>query len=783
MAVALACLVAGPVLAGAGPEAVERPGSVDKVVLGDLSSEESHSLTSDHAETIAGAMGLQARRLLPLSPASFDGGAVSFTMKVDPQAQNYVTVKLWGSDKGEGAGRLILWANGMQVGYRHEGDYDVLNQCDSEGLAPECFVYQTLPLPMGLTRGKTSVELKISALGPMWPYGQTFARYQKDLTEPSRGIYGVYVHTNTRFVPDATEKQGHLPEATVRSEAGDEIIAQSKAVVIDRLNHLMGTAATSPKSLSAKDRSVRMILLANAYNVRWTPAYQNGGVIGQLVQDGDAFAGDYAADPKRVEADWSGAAPLGEAIARTWPAMSKHLDETTTIDGKSMPRREAWAIALQQSVDYWRTHRRSYTNQSVIVDAGIYMANRALLLVDPQRAISQEHALHLLYQAVGIEPWLGSDPRPDGKPVADSPDRGAEKPYGDGYSLITRKGLSRELGWVATYGETILHFSCDMANLTGDEKIRQQVAKIARARLYFRYPALDADGFKCMKLASEIDNRTAHYPLSGSAYVVPNIREEWWTDVPALLSDDPVIVGAAQQSIADNQYFAYVKGRLKDPDTLGMMRNVDDYAKVKSLPPADPRLPMTPGHPDFVFADEQDAIIALKRGDTSLFFNFYYRSERAVNNVVRIFETTPTITRIATVRGDTVVNSSGKTYTRPDWIDWTRTKGMPPPGQDLHQAWAGEEMPIAARPSDAVLPRYGDWGPFLGKADVYRLRYGDYYICMNSSEDKTYPFDVSSEFMNARDLVSGKSAGELGRSIQPLSTIVLYRPPASKGPD
>ena len=224
-----------------------------------------------------------------------------------------------------------------------------------------------------------------------------------------------------------------------------------------------------------------------------------------------------------------------------------------------------------------------------------------------------------------------------------------------------------------------------------------------------------------------LDNRTAHYPLSGAAYTAPDIREEWWMDVPALLSDAPVAVGAAQQALGDNQYFAYVKSRLKDPDALGMLRNVDDYTKVKALPPSAYRLPMTDGQPDFAFADEEDAIVAIKHGDTRLFVNLYYRAERGVNGVARLLEVTPAITRIATVRTDFEVVSSRQTYTRPDWIDGIRGPGHPPPGDVPHQAWAGESLLIAARPADATMPTYGGWGPFVGKASFYRLRYGDYH--------------------------------------------------------
>jgi hypothetical protein len=770
---ALAIFSAPMVMAAAPPRGGK---SIDALTLGDPGSEQAHRLTADHSEIIHGGLGDSARRLLPLSPVTFDGGSITFTMKIDPQRQNYVTAKFWGSDKGAGAGRLILYADGLEVGYRREGDYDVLNQCDEEGEAPGRYFYQTLLLPPGLTQGKTSIRLKIAALGPMWYYGTTFAQYQKDLTQPSRGIYRVYTHTADRFVPDASEKQGHMPDAGVRPSPGEEVIEESKQVVIGRLRRLLAHPAMGAHAGNRRDRAARLLLMAEAYNTPWTPAYHNSRVIDQIVLDGDSMAGDFAGDPKYVAQDWPGAGPLGEAIMRTWPAIGARLDESVTIVGQTGPRRDAWAGTLRQSVDYWRTNRRSYTNQSMIVDRNIYTANRALELISPRQALPETQALDYLYQAVGIEPWLGSDPASDDGQIADAPGKGVSQPFGDHYFLVTRKGLSRELGWVGTYGETILRFTHDMVQLTGDPKIRAQLARFEAARMYFRYPGVDADGYRCMKLVSEIDNRTAHYPLSGSAYSASQIREEWWMDVPAMLKDDSVAVGAAQQALADNQYFAYVQSRLKDPDTLGMMRNVDDYAAVKALPPSSYRLPMTDGQPDFVFADEQDAVLAIKHGDTRLFVNFYYRAERGVNDAARVYELTPNITRIATVRTETQIVWSGHTYTRPDWIDSIRSKGLPPPGEDIHQAWAGDRLPISARPADAKLPAYGDWGPFVGKADFYRLQYGDYLIGMNCSETRAYSLVVPRSPGGLMNLVSKRRvAATTGLlSVPPMSTVVLY---------
>jgi len=55
----------------------------------------------------------------------------------------------------------------------------------------------------------------------------------------------------------------------------------------------------------------------------------------------------------------------------------------------------------------------------------------------------------------------------------DTGDGGSEKLYGTNYSLATRKGFSRKLGFVGTNGEKIFKFWRDMAESSGDAKVRE----------------------------------------------------------------------------------------------------------------------------------------------------------------------------------------------------------------------------------------------------------------------------------------------------------------------
>ena len=750
----------------------------DTLIIGDSSSEKSHELKDEGTKRETGGLGEPSLKLLPNSSKAWESLPIEFTLKVDPEKQNYITARFWGSDKREDLGRLLVSVDGKQLGYAGAGDYSALNQTDEEAEAPGRFFYETLPLPPDLTKRKDSVQVKLVARGPRWVYGTTFEKFQKPFTKESRGLYRFYTHTGEYFIPPADEKQGEAPKASIRPAPGDEVLNQAKDYV-DRWLTKNLAHPFRPKPQTSYEEE--LLPLSEAYNVPWTTAYHDPRVIDRIIRIGDFQADEFAkgGGVPALTLRWVGYGPLGEAILRTWPDIGKRMDEKITVQGAETTRREAWGRMLKASVDYWRTHRRPYTNQSMIVDRNIYTANRGLALIDPSVALPESRTLHYLYESVGLEPWLGSDAGAEETGEKDVSMANVHAPYGQNYYLITKKGLSRELGFVAAYGETILRFTHDLALLTGDKKIRDQAQKIANARLNFRYPALDDEGYRCMKLVSEIDERGEHFPITGSAYA-ENVasRENWGIALAALLSDDPKTVGATQQCLEDNQFFTVVAKRLqKSPDALGLMRTIDDYAKIKDLPPSAYRLPMSEGQPDFVFSDEENAVIAIKHGDTRLFVNLYFRAENAVNRTARILEITPSMSKIATVRTHVEVDESGQTFTRPDHLMNIRKGGekLNPTGEAAHQAWAGEVMPIAKRPADASQPAYGDWGPFLGKASFYWLRYGNYLIGLNTTPDKTYTLPAPGEVARAKDLVSGKEIElKAGVPVPPLTTAVFY---------
>jgi hypothetical protein len=73
---------------------------LDDLVPGAERSEAGHKLKANKSETVRGALGLPARRLLTGGGEPWEGGRFEFVMKVDPDRPNYLTARFLGG-RGE----------------------------------------------------------------------------------------------------------------------------------------------------------------------------------------------------------------------------------------------------------------------------------------------------------------------------------------------------------------------------------------------------------------------------------------------------------------------------------------------------------------------------------------------------------------------------------------------------------------------------------------------------------------------------------------------------------
>lgn len=743
--------------------------SLDHIILGNKTSEQKHNLQSDNSKIIIGGLGESARQLLPIEGSRVEGGNITFEMKVDPAKQNYVTVRFWGSDIGKG-NYLILYCEGKQMGYRHLGDYDVLDISNDEPPVNERFYYVTSPLPFQMTEGKEKVRLAIHSTGPIWGYGNTFDKYQKPMVVPSKGIYKAFTHLDPCFVPDRKEKQGKavIADAPVRRSPGIEVLGDLKEILSARINQIVS------KNTSLGQQEIWM--LADAYSVAWTPVYQSPIAVEKVMCGIDEHYRAYVSNPEIIytdgsvyNGDWMTTCMLARSIRALWRQIQGKMD--VEIMGATT-RREAWSRLLEASVEYGVTHRRQYTNQSMIIDMAIYECNRALTLMNPARALPEYQTLRYLYESLALAPWLGKET-----------EQGSEKPLGDNYWQLTDKGLTKELGFVGYYGEVVdwvihIYKATSMPGMpdSGDLKIKEQLLRIANARYHFRYPAVDSEGNRCFRAEAVVGWRDGdHYPGN----VIYGDRGSAWDATPLMTAAatlDPYAVGIAQQMLKDNQFFAMVADKLKESGNIRALQSClhipDQYELIMSQEASDKTLPMTSSSPDYVFADEEDGVVAIKNGDEILYASLYWRARNAVNNLCKVHYITPTMERLANVCIDTKFQDSGLRYTRPDWVNlgFSSTREW---YQGIHSAHEGEVLPIARIP-EGISFKVGDENAYAGRADYYRLDFGKYTIVMNSSKDQVFDFSVPQN----KDLIvltDGKrKVNEKVMKIVPRSTVVLY---------
>ncbi|MCM2375191.1 hypothetical protein [Aporhodopirellula aestuarii] len=739
---------------------------VDEIRFGDTQSEESHGLKVDSGEIIDGALGTSARQLLPPQKEHWRGGRMTFRMQVDPDKPNYFTVKFWGSDTTGEHSRLMLFLEGKQIGQRHLGEVDSLDISEDRARFLGRFFYKTLPLPEHMTRGQTSLELAIEAQGPVWGYGYNFEKFQQPMTKPSRGIYRAYLHTDPYLEPGTDETQGDpVIDFPIRREPGEEVLQE----VQDRVNH---TIDKMLKSANAEPiEGVRF--LAYACFVPWSKAYRNKAALNKIVRSIDDYAQKFEEKPEIVEEEWFGAGPIADAVRLLAKPVQIYLDHK--IEGTETVRRQAWAKLFAHSRDWHVKNRRSYTNQTMIVDLGIYRCNRALAVVDPSSAWPEDRAIRILHEAVGIEPWSGS---------LDERGRSSWR-LGRRFMQLTEKGLTKELGYVGSYGEIVAGIvqamyesSRPTPTADGDPKLKAQLVKMARARTVFRYPAADDDGYQSMRVETIVGWRDWHYP--GPIAYGPMPTDDGDPLDVAIATGDPYLIGCCQQMIEDNQYFVALQqlNQRRGFNVLtSLSRAPGNYERITNYPQQPGRLPMSRGRPDFVYADPEIGVLAVKHGDDILYASLYWRARYAINFLARVHQLSPAIERDATVNIGTMFTDSGLFYKVPDQTNEPFNKRYEKSYKDagMHLGMAGQLQPIARVPSIFQDYKPGDENIHAGMGEFYVMYYGPYCVAMNCSQSRTFTLDLPAPFRGSKNLVDHEIEQGPKRQVKPGETVVLYR--------
>lgn len=761
--------------------------TLDHVALGTEVEGAGHRIKITDGVRITGAL---AQRALQLSPTGrWRGGRVDMRLTVDPGATNFLTIRLWGGEAADT--NLNLLCGGKQVGDRLLSDYDQLDYGAKAAQFPGAFYYRTYRLPDAVTRGRSTIDCTIEASGSIFSYAETFDAFQHTMTTPSRGLYDLFIHDQPWLETSSAAGDGALTIPSPRpgtgrigrGAPGSEVLGRIKA----RLERDVQNLLRAPRPLGQHE----ILFLARFRLKSWSPLAHDPRIVAAIVKGMDDFAAAYAKDPTIVRfekstwnPDWFGFGPMGQAIALDPAALAPFLDKPIAWrSGRTATRRAAYTEMLVASREWLRVHRRFYTNQSMIVDCyGIYLANRGVAALDPTQAMPEQAARRYLYEATGIEEWRGDDLPGGGHSYdAGGPDGTKEQPYrvAPGYHLVTRGGLTRELGYVGNYGEVldwvglIYDATRPTPDTPGDPKLRDQLAKIARARAPFRYPAVDADGFKAMRMMADIGWRDLKAP--GDVTYVQEPRAGAASPVEAaVLTEDSALIGYAQQMVEDNQLWPSLERSLAQSgfrQSYGLLNVIDDVAALAGMAPQPARLPMSEGQPDIAVADPENGVIAIKRGNERLYASLYWRANRGVTNLGRVWLSGPRGNRITTVPVDTGFVPDGQRWTRPDKLVLLKNDAINS-GYELHLAEAGETLPLAKAPVGVVV-RPGEDSIYAGRGDSYVLRYCGYTVAINMSETKPFTFAVPAH--DGNELISGRAmaAGQTIR-MAPLSAVAFY---------
>jgi len=719
---------------------------IDEINFGDFLSEWNHDVGGENNRSETnGLNGLNCRLVKAPQPFADYGGSIEFTIACDPVKQNYLTIKLWGSDIPTGAERLYLYYDDKQLGYRSEFDYMPLDDASTgEADFKNRFYYRSYMIPMTITQGKTSLTLSIQSWGYWWGYGGTYDGCQQPQTQESRGIYRLYMHTGSFFTPNSNESQGEpLVLGPIRQDDGQDALAYLKSQAESEVDRLRAGNIIEKADLAE---------LAESYLSSWCSYYQDINVVNQVIANLDHYS-QQQASTGNMNLGWTGHGELAQALLllisefESLGLLDVLIDHDLNAGTAMKTRRQAYAEFFRDGRDWRMLDRRTITNQVLWCEVSIYASNKAVAALVPAMAWDESYALQTVYEAVGLLPfgsWYA--------PMTPSSSTNIYFSTNWDYYQVTTKGLAREMGYVALYGEDG-PLLAKLARLSGDETLKQHCAKFMAARAPFRFLDNDSSGNIAMRIENAISGRHNHQ--------TGRVQYGAETFAEAAIFQDPVSVKAAQLYIEHNQVFvsrSYLSYSNK-------VERVNDYLTVASLPDSNYVFPMTDSNlPGYAWADEEAGVVAVKVGDHRFYAALYFRA-KALNSMARVHYTTPTIDRVVEVPMDIqyVPSPTRPAFVRNDNISSGMGYFWPPSELGFHSYHNGEVCPMAD-------------GPLGGLASFYRMEYGDFLVGMNCSEQTTYTLSIPpGSPAAAYDLISGQTIDlTTNPQISPKSTMILY---------
>ncbi|GAA5210946.1 fibronectin type III domain-containing protein [Streptomyces thinghirensis] len=525
-------------------------GRLDDIIFGDPTSEKAHDFSGAATEVVEGATGDPARVAQPASPAGEHLGDMKFTIAVDPERQNYLSLRFWGEDVS--SYRTVLYVNGEQANYRNGGDYEPVNNGTGKGLEGR-FFYTTAMLPLASTQGHKKAEIIV----------RTFPGSLTALaTEKSRRYYQAITHTSPKLTLPAEDDTGYdvtTKAAPALSKEEEQAKVDSfRKTQVDLFEALSAKADADEKSAMSIERyKDDLRFYAETLLTDWSPAKtatEKRKALERIFQTIDNHTKAYYGNVKSLgngghQSDWGGYyGALGEALYIVENLIDdddiygrkkfqEFLDQPfstgtkagtnsladTDWKGGQLTRGEAWERVLKANFDFARSRLSYIYNQVMYTYEGAWKAHEGLRVIGSGFYEGKDRSHAIAGESLGSRPFLGEEVLvgPDGedlnlyhslfqhdanavytddylqivmKGLAKSrlDDHGKvvrRKPYGEHYTGITAAGLTRENGYVGGYGESANYLTSwffRTLDHRGDEALNDEILKLALLNVHAR---------------------------------------------------------------------------------------------------------------------------------------------------------------------------------------------------------------------------------------------------------------------------------------------------------
>ena len=737
--------------------------------LGVVESERANKVEVRQAEIVhhrypdaAEAPSESGRRIAPGRDAG--AGWIAFDAQVDPRAESYLTLRIWGSDGTWGPLHLLTAEGGVPL-------VNVWHFNTNEKPFPDRWIYRTIAIPREVTQGRSLVRLRLMTVPTTGDTGSRVdpdAHLRQATYRPTCAIYNIYTHANPFFEPPSGERQGQpfvWGPARPKPEGYPSI--EEKLLERARNDIAFTMAADVVKHDYGPGRRRAMKLLATLgliYHTEWSGHFHDERIPPRVRDAVDLHVKVQARqndDPGTMfYRGWDSHGQLALAYSRLHAEFEEigWLDEEIMLEGPGGTRRvscrRAYADFFHDAFEWRRSDRRHYTNQPVYTGRALYRMQVALRLLDAERALTEPQARWYLREALGLEPLRSREFGIKGD-MAGFP-----------HYNITDDGFTRELGYVDAYGE-LTDSMLWLVRESGDPEIRERVSKAVHARSIVRIPANDADGYRVLRGIGFMSWRGPNYPF----------RIFYKGVFEAALLGDPVSLRLAQLEVEHGRYF--LLGEQSDRhvhwDPENTIHEYEYYKKVEAMSSSPHRLPMEPEQGDFAWGDEEIGIYAFRHGDVRVYGSFYdednfslagstANSGRGIGTLGVLRYTRPEMDRLVNLSFEAKAPPSGQ-FWEVDYPFGTRRYEQAPSPPGL-TAWP--ELP-----PNAIDRRQG-------LACFYRLHFGDYLIAMNTTSkdmyrESTYQLEIPAGYAAAVDVGTGKPVN-VRKTIQvgPRTSVVLH---------